>query len=94
MKKHKNIGGLFDDFLEEEGIFHEVEAVAIKKYFAALIVKKMEDDNISKSRMAELMDTSRSAVNRLLDPYNNSITLKTMECAAKAVGKKLKLELI
>jgi len=54
----------------------------------------MEKENISKSKMAEMMETSRSAVNRLLDPGNNSITLKTMECAARAIGKKLKLELV
>jgi predicted XRE-type DNA-binding protein len=94
MKKNKNIGSSFDDFLESEGIYHEVEALAIKKYFAALIEKKMQDESISKTRMAALMQTSRSAVNRLLDPTNDSITLHTMENAARAIGKKLKLELI
>ncbi len=94
MKKKRNVGSSFDDFLEEEGIYHEVEAVDIKKCFAAVVSQKMEKENISKSKMAEMMETSRSAVNRLLDPGNNSITLKTMECAARAIGKKLKLELV
>jgi predicted XRE-type DNA-binding protein len=94
MKKNKHIGSSFDDFLESEGIYHEVEAIAIKKYFAAMVEKKMEEEAISKSKMAEMMHTSRSAVNRLLDPKNNSITLHTMETAAKVIGKKIKLELV
>jgi predicted XRE-type DNA-binding protein len=94
MKNKNNLGSTFGDFLDSEGIYHEVEAMAIKKYFAALIKNKMKEESISKTKMAELMNTSRSAVNRLLDPNNDSITLKTMESAAKAIGKKLKLELI
>ena len=93
-KKNKHYGTSFDNFLEEEGIFHEVEAIAIKKYFAAMVEKKMVEDSITKSKLAELMHTSRSAVNRLLDPNNDSITLKTMENAAKVIGKKIRLELI
>jgi antitoxin HicB len=94
MKKNKHLGDAFENFLEAEGIYHDVQASAIKKYFAALIQTKMESDNISKSKMATIMHTSRSAVDRLLDPRNDSITLKTMENAAKAVGKKLKMELV
>lgn len=91
---NKNIGSAFDDFLEDEGIFHEVEAVALKKYFAALIEDKMRQETITKTQMASLMNTSRAAVNRLLDPDNDGITLKTMESAAKAIGKKIKIELV
>lgn len=94
MTNKKNLGGSFDDFLSEEGIYHEVHASAIKKYFAVLIRTKMDEDNLSKTKMAELMSTSRSAIDRLLDPDNDSITLRTMESAAKAIGKKLKLEVI
>lgn len=92
--KKKHHGSSFDSFLEDQGLFHEVEAIAIKKYFAAMVEKKMKDESISKSKMAELMHTSRSAVNRLLDPSNDSITLKTMENAAKVIGKKIRLELV
>ncbi len=92
--KNKNIGSSFNDFLEKEDLFHEVEAGALKKYFAALVKNKMEKDNITKTKLASIMHTSRSAVDRLLDPTNTSITLHTMECAAKAVGKKIKLELV
>jgi antitoxin HicB len=92
--KKKHHGSSFDSFLEDEGLFHEVEAIALKKYFAAVVEKKMKDESISKSKMAELMHTSRSAVNRLLDPTNDSITLKTMENAAKVIGKKIRLELV
>jgi len=92
--KKKHHGSSFDSFLEDQGLFHEVEAIAIKKYFAAMVEKKMKDESISKSKMAELMHSSRSAVNRLLDPSNDSITLKTMENAAKVIGKKIRLELV
>ncbi len=94
MNKIKHYGSSFESFLEEDGIFHEVEAVAIKKYFAAMVEHKMNEESITKSKMAELMHSSRSAINRLLDPTNDSITLKTMEKAAKAIGKKIRLELV
>ena len=94
MKGNKHYGSSFNAFLEKEGVYHEVEAMAIKKYFAAIVENKMKEESISKSRMAEMMQTSRSAVNRLLDPTNNSITLKTMENTARVIGKKLRLELV
>jgi len=94
MKNKKHYGSSFDDFLEKEDIFHGVESIAIKKYFAAMVEKKMKEESISKSKMAELMHTSRSAVNRLLDPTNDSITLKTMENAVRVIGKKIRLELV
>ena len=94
METNKYYGSSFDSFLEEEGIYHEVEAIALKKYFAAIVENKMAEESISKTKMAELMNTSRSAVNRLLDPGNDSITLKTMENAAKVLGKKIRLELV
>ena len=94
MKTNKHIGSSFDEFLESEGMYHEIEAVAIKKYFAAMIAQKMLEESITKTQMAEMMQTSRAAVNRLLDPKNTSITLKTMESSAKAVGNKLTLELV
>ncbi len=94
MNNNKHLGSSFDDFLEKEDIYHEVESIAIKKYFVAMVENKMIEDSITKSKMAELMHSSRSAVNRLLDPTNDSITLKTMEKAAKVIGKKIRLELV
>jgi antitoxin HicB len=94
MKNKKYIGSSFDDYIEKEGLYHEVQASAIKKYLSALIQKKMEQDRLSKTKMAQLMSTSRTAVDRLLDPTNDSITLKTMESAARAIGKKIKFEFV
>ncbi len=91
---NKHYGSSFDSFLEEENIFNEVEAIAIKKYISILIINKMKEDSISKTKLAQMMHTSRSSVNRLIDPNNISITLKTMEKAATVLGKKLKIELV
>jgi antitoxin HicB len=89
----KNIGSNFDDFLAEEGLLQDATAVAVKRYIAYQLLQKMEDEKLSKSEMAKRMATSRSALDRLLDPENTSVTLQTLQSAAHAVGGKLKVEL-
>ena len=89
---HKNIGSNFDDFLEEEGTLAETEAVAIKRVIAYQISQIMETQQLSKTAMARKMKTSRSSLDRLLDPENTSITLQTLERAAQAIGKRLRIE--
>ena len=91
--KNKYLGSGFDDFLEEEGIRAETEAAAIKRVIAYRIEMEMKRANLSKSALAERMHTSRSALDRLLDPSNVSVTLQTLERAALALGKNLKIEL-
>jgi DNA-binding Xre family transcriptional regulator len=88
----KHIGSNFDDFLEEEGLLAEAEAVAIKRVVAFQVAKMMEDQHMSKTAMAKRMKTSRSALDRLLDPKNTSVTLQTLERAAHAIGKRLRVE--
>ena len=88
----KHIGSNFDDFLEEEGILAESEAVAVKRVIAYQVSLVMEKQHISKAAMARQMKTSRSALERLLDPQNTSITLQTLERAAHAIGKRLRIE--
>ena len=88
----KHIGSSFDDFLEEEGILAEAEAVAVKRVIAYQVSQVMEKKHISKAAMAQQMKTSRSALERLLDPQNTSITLQTLESAAHAIGKRLRIE--
>ena len=88
----KHIGSNFDDFLEEEGLLAETEAVAIKRVVAYQVAKMMEDQHISKTAMAKRMKTSRSALDRLLDPKNTSVTLQTLERAAHAINKRLRVE--
>ena len=92
MKKARR-GSNFNDFLEEEGLRADTEAVAIKRVIAYRIELEMKKAKLSKSEMAEKMQTSRSALDRLLDPANASITLQTLERAALALGKHLKIEL-
>ena len=89
----KRIGGKFDDFLRDEGIFDAVEAAAIKRVFAFQIEKEMERRHLTKTEMAKRMKTSRAAFERLLDPNNSSVTLHTLGKAASALGKKLRVEL-
>jgi len=76
VKKNKHIGSNFDDFLREEGILAEAEATAIKRVIAYQIEKEMAERQISKSTLARMMRTSRSSLNRLLDPENPSVTLR------------------
>ena len=91
---NKYLGSNFDDFLEEEGILAEVEAVAIKRVIAFQLVQLMEEKHLTKTAMAERMKTSRAALNRLLDPANKSVTLQTLESAALAVDKRLRVEFV
>jgi DNA-binding Xre family transcriptional regulator len=85
------IGSNFDDFLSEEGLLEETEAVAVKRVLAYQISELMKEKNISKAEMARRMKTSRAALERLLDPENASVTLQTMDKAAQSLGKHLRL---
>jgi DNA-binding Xre family transcriptional regulator len=89
MKRKSRVGSSFDEFLQEEGILTETTAIAVKRVLACQFEQAMEKDKISKSEMARRMNTSRSSVNRLLDPNAPSITLQTMNSAASALGKEL-----
>ena len=92
MKKNRHIGSSFDDFLSKEGLLADVEAVAIKRVVAFQVAQFMKNQRISKTDMARKMKTSRSALDRLLDPENGSVTLQTLERAAQALGKRLRVE--
>lgn len=90
----KYLGSEFDDFLAEEGVLAEAEAVAIKRVIAYQVAQLMEEQNLTKTEMAERMKTSRAALNRLLDPANKSVTLQTLESAALALEKRLRVEFV
>jgi DNA-binding Xre family transcriptional regulator len=92
--KTQHLGSNFDDFLAEEKILAETEAVAIKRVVAYQIAQLMQEKNLSKTAMAKQMNTSRAALDRLLDPENDSATLQTLERAALALGKRLRIELV
>ena len=83
------LGSNFDSFLEEENILQESEAVALKRVIAYALKEKMKADNISVNRLAKELETSRTAICRILDPNNTSITLNTIEKVAKYLGKRI-----
>ncbi len=91
---NRHIGSKFDDFLQEEGIQAEVTTRALKKVLAWQITETMKKEGLSKTKMAARMKTSRSALDRLLDPGNTSVTLQTMDRAAAVLGKRLHVELM
>jgi antitoxin HicB len=91
---NKHIGSNFDDFLAEQGLLAETEAVAIKRVIAFQLEQEMSRSGLTKTALATRMDISRSAVDRLLDPQNHAVTLRILERAAGVLGKRLKLELI
>ena len=93
MKNKKHIGSSFDKFLEEENLLDEVESVAAKRVFVFQLEKEMLKQKVDKAELAELMETSRSAVDRVLDPELPS-TLRTFAKAARALGKQIKISLI
>lgn len=83
-----------DDFLKEQGKLEEFGAVAIKELLAWQITEAMKAQNISRKRLAERMQTSRSQISRLLDPKDGNVTIATLQRAAKIVGRTLRLELV
>jgi antitoxin HicB len=92
--QNKRIGSSFDDFLKEEGIAEAVGTGAVKKLISFQLLETIKKENLTKTELARRLDTSRAAVDRLLDPENDSVTLLTLIKAASVLGKKLKLELI
>jgi predicted XRE-type DNA-binding protein len=92
--ENKHIGSNFDDFLKDENLLENTEANAIKRVIAYQLQNAMKHRHLTKTLMAKKMNTSRSAVERLFNPGNNSVTLVTLNKAAAAVGKKLKVELV
>ena len=94
MTHNPHIGSSLDELLEEDGILSEVSAIAIKRVLAWQVFEAMNNQGLNKSQMAEQMQTSRTSLDRLLDPENTSVTLKTLERAASVLGKRLQIELV
>ena len=91
--KKRNIGSSFDSWLREEGLYEELTATASKRVLARQVEAAMREKNFSKAEMARRMQTSRAALDRLLDPEYDAVTLSTLRKAATAVGRELRLEL-
>ena len=91
--KNPHIGSDFDDYLDSKGVLAETRAVAVKQVVAYQIARAMKEGKVSKAEMARRMKTSRSALDRLLDPEVASVTLLTLERAARALDRELTIEL-
>jgi len=87
-------GSSFREFLREDGMLEEVQAVALKRAVALKVYDLMKKKKLSKSALAAEMRTSRAAIHRLLDPQNTSVTLATLNRAARSLGQKVKIELV
>ncbi|TYQ31168.1 helix-turn-helix domain-containing protein [Pseudanabaena sp. UWO310] len=94
MSNNCHLGSAFDDFLEQEGILNEVTEIALKRVLAWQVEQAMKERGLTKSKMAKSMQTSRAALDRLLDPEYESVTLRTLDKAARAVGKRIKIDLV
>ena len=90
-KKHH--GSSLDDFLKDEGVFEEAQALAVKEVIVWQLTEAMQERSLSKTRLAILLKTSRSQVDRLLDPTRD-VTLSTLQRAAALVGRKVQIELV
>jgi antitoxin HicB len=92
-KRNPHMGSSLDDFLKEEGIYEELQVQAIKETVAWQLEEAMKKKHVSKARLAKLLRTSRTQVNRLLDPESD-VTLSSLQRAAALVGRQVRLELV
>lgn len=92
-EQNKFTGSDFDDFLAEEGILEEVSTRAQKRLLALQVADILAETNLTKTQLAERMNTSRSQLDRLLDPDNTTVTLDSLDRLARAVGRQLRIEL-
>jgi antitoxin HicB len=90
----KHRGSSIDDFLKEEGVFEQFQARAIKEVIAWQLAEAMKEHKLSKRRLAAMMHTSRTQIDRVLDPEDGNVTIETLQRAAALVGRKVQLELV
>lgn len=94
LKRIDHSGSSFDEFLREEGMLEEAETVAIKRVIAWHLQREMQRKRITKKVMAGRLRTSRSQLDRLLDPQYAGVTLGALSRAAMVLGKRLKVQVI
>ena len=94
MADNNHRGAALDSFLEEQGVLGEFQARAVKEVIAWQLAEAMRDRKISKSALAVLMKTSRTQINRVLDPNDGNVTIETLQRAAVLVGRRVQLELV
>jgi len=91
---NKHIGSSFDDFLEDEGLLAETTAEALKRAIAWQVKSFLDTNKITKTNFSKKMNTSRSQLDRLLDPENTNLSLKTLVSTANAMGKHVEIKLV
>ncbi len=94
MAENRHRGDTLDSFLEEEGVLGEFQARAIKEVIAWQLIEAMKERKLSKTRLAAMMQTSRTQIDRVLDPNDGNVTIETLQRAAAVVGRRVQLELI
>jgi DNA-binding Xre family transcriptional regulator len=94
MVENKHRGSTLDSFLEQEGVLAEFQARAIKEVIAWQLAEAMKDRKLTKSGLATLMHTSRTQINRVLDPNDGNVTIETLQRAAAILGRRVQLELV
>ncbi len=90
----KNRGTHLEELLEEDGILEQSTNFAVKSVLAWQLTQAMKKKKLTKQQMAVAMNTSRAQLDRVLDPKSGNATLETLQRAAQAVGRKLKVELV
>jgi len=93
-KTRKTVGGTLEEFLDSLGEREEVYGEAIKRVLAWQIEEARRASGLSKSEIAQRIGTSRSQLDRVLDPANVSVSLETLDKAVRAVGKRLHIEIV
>ena len=94
MANNTHRGSALDSFLEQEGVLGEFQARAIKEVIAWQLAEAMRDRKLTKTALAVLMKTSRTQINRVLDPNDGNVTIETLQRAAALVGRRVQLELV
>ncbi len=93
-RPNKHRGSSIDDFLREEGVFEEFQARAVKEVIAWQLGQAMKEQKLSKRRLAAMMHTSRTQLDRVLDPNDGNVTIETLQRAAAILGRKVQVELV
>ncbi|HEY0413655.1 MAG TPA: helix-turn-helix transcriptional regulator [Allosphingosinicella sp.] len=94
MADNRHLGSTLDAFLQQEGVFEEFSARSIKEVLAWQLAEAMRERNISRRKLAQLMHTSRTQVDRVLDPESGNVTLETLQRAAAVLGRRVQLALV
>jgi antitoxin HicB len=94
MADNRHAGSSIDDFLGEEGVLEAFQAQAIKEVIAWQLRQAMREQKLSKRKLAALMHTSRTQVDRVLDPTDGNVTIATLQRAAAVLGRKVQLEIV